>query len=573
MIQKKRWNLLCRQHKSQDIKRISEEFNIPPIVATILLNRKVTDVGSFLNTDTDGFLDPFLMLGMDKACERIISAIKNGEKITVYGDYDVDGITSTAILVSFLEKHGAKADYYIPDRLEEGYGINPAALLRLSEGGTKLLITVDCGITAKSEIEKAKALGMDVIVTDHHECKEELPEADVILNPKQPACPYPFKKLAGVGVVFKLLEALTLKLKYHLKELYDEYLDIVALGTIADVMPLEGENRIIVKKGLELLPYTANKGVRAILKTGEIDQSPITTTTVGFVIAPRINAAGRVGDPKTAVKLLLATDDVCATKYAELLTEENRERQETELSILNEAISLIQNDKSFSDDYVLIISHSGWHHGIIGIVASKISEKYGKPTILISTENGMGKGSGRSIKGFNLFYALKNSSDLLLKYGGHELAAGLSLQAENIDAFRKSINAYAKVNLTLEDFIPVIDIDSELPLKYVSLATLERLTVLEPYGMGNPQPVFYAKNLTVISTRILKAGKHIKLILTDGDSINSAIGFNMGECGSEISQGDKVDIVFTLSVNEFKGQRSAQIVLKDIKKSDNNEKN
>ncbi len=567
MANQKKWVLLNKKNSADEIKDLSRRYNIPPIVASILLNRGITDIGEFLAPSTDNLLDPFLMLGMKEACELILETVNKNEKITVYGDYDVDGITSTAILVSFLRKHGADCDYYIPDRREEGYGINVSAIEKIASSGTKLIITVDCGITATNEIKKAKELGMEVIVTDHHECKDELPKASVILNPKQPGCGYPFKKLAGVGVVFKLLVALTTRLKYHLKQLYDEYLDLVAIGTIADVMPLVGENRIIVKRGLALIPYTVNKGVKAIIDASDTDTGHITTNTVGFIIAPKINAAGRVGDPKCAVELLLATDDVTARNYAEILTEENHQRQETEMCILDDALSLIENDKSFKNDYVLVLSRDGWHHGIIGIVASKISEKFSKPTILISTENGVGKGSGRSIKGLNLFHALENSSSLLLKYGGHELAAGLSVASENIALFRKNINDYAKNVLTKEDFIPIIDIDCELPLKYVNLSTIERMTVLEPYGMNNPCPVFYARNLFIASQRLLKDGKHIKLTLSDGFNYVDAIGFNMGYFAKEISHGDTIDIVFSLSINEYRGEKQAQIVLKDIRKS------
>ena len=290
------------------------------------------------------------------------------------------------------------------------------------------------------------------------------------------------------------------------------------------------------------------------------------------MIAPRINAAGRIGDPKAAVELLLATDDKTAKSYADILVDENHQRQENEQSILDEAIHLIESDPTYKDDYVLILSHSGWHHGIIGIVASKISEKFGKPTILISTENGTGKGSGRSIKGFNLFLALENMQEYLLKYGGHELAAGLSIESDKIPVFRQKINDYAKNLLTEEDFIPIINIDSELPIKYVNLSTVERTSILEPYGMGNPCPLFFSKNLTVVSVRQLKGGKHLKLILSDGENFSDAIGFNMGEYAKIISQGDTIDIAFSLSVNEFRGEKQSQIVLKDIKKSETTKK-
>jgi len=554
-----------KEHKAEEIKRISETFKIAPVIATILLNRGITEPDTFITPSENSLLDPFLMLGMEKGTERILKAISDGEKIAIYGDYDVDGITSTAIMVKFLQSHKADVIYYIPDRHEEGYGINMDAIDKIHAQGVSLLITVDCGITAVKEIAYAKELGIDTIITDHHECKEETPDAYCLINPKQPGCQYPFKRLAGVGVAFKLLQALTLKMHFHMRELIDEYIDLVAIGTIADVMPLVGENRIIVKRGLELLKYTSNRGIRALSDIAEINLSDVQTGTIGFMLAPRINAAGRMGDPRCAVELLLSKDDMSAKRYAEILNDKNRERQEIEISILEDALNMIDDNPSYKSDFVIVLEHEGWHHGIIGIVASKISERFNKPCILISTGDGNGKGSGRSIRNFNLFKALENSAHLMQKFGGHDLAAGLSIKQENIERFRKEINEYAKEHLTEDDFIPILYVDSELPAPYINMSSAEKLSILEPYGMGNACPIFYAKDLSVSQIRPLSEGKHIKIILSSGDNIIETVGFNMGELIELISVDDKIDIAFNIDINIYRGARQLQVLLKDVK--------
>lgn len=565
-MQSKKWIMRERNYKVEDIRNMAKEFGLPPVVISLLSIRGVDDIKRFTEADITKLYDPFLMKDVKEAVERIIKAIENKEKITIYGDYDVDGITSTVVLVKFLRSHGAIADYYIPDRLEEGYGINTKAIDTIAKNGTNLLITVDCGITAVAEIEYAKDKGLDVIVTDHHECKDNMPKADCVINPKQPGCNYPFKKLAGVGVVFKLVQAITKKLKFHMKELIDEYIDLVALGTVADVMPLEDENRIIVKNGLLHISYTANYGIRALIKIAEIKTNSITTSTIGFGIAPRINAAGRMGDPQCAVKLLLSEDDAEALKYAMILEEENRNRQSLENDIFCKAIEIIEENDEMEDDYVLVLDCDGWHHGIIGIVASKISEKYNKPCILISTdEAGKGKGSGRSIKGFNLFEALNKCSDKLLKFGGHELAAGLGIEKSKIAEFRKTINQYAKKVLTPEDFVPVICVDMEMPIEFLNLNTAEKLCVLQPYGMGNPGPVFYTSDLTVMSFKALSEGKHLRMTLVKKDLFIDVIGFGMGDKVKYLKQGDKIDIVYNLDINVFKGEKQAQLHLRDLR--------
>ncbi len=565
-MQNKKWRLRGLSAESEQIMNLSQKHGIPPMVASILLKRGLESFDEFISPDLSKLHDPFLMKDMDKAVLRVLKAIENGETIAVYGDYDVDGITSTAVLTKFLRTQGAKnVIYYIPDRFQEGYGVNMDAIRCLASQGVKLLITVDCGITALQEVSHAQCLGVDVIITDHHECKESLPEAVAVLNPKRPDCDYPFKKLAGIGVVFKLLEAITLEMKFHIKALYDEYLDIVALGTIADVMPLIGENRIIVKNGLEQIVYTANKGLRALLKQADVDPHHITTGTVGYTLAPRINAAGRVGSPQMAVELLLSEEDKVAEEYAIKLDEENRKRQDMEQTIYDEAMTILREGEGFKEDSVLVLAKSGWHHGIIGIVASKITERFNKPCILISLDNGIGKGSGRSIKSFNLFAALSACEEQLIKFGGHELAAGLTVSEEQLKGFRRSINDYAKMHLTDEDFIPEIIVDAELPVAYMNLNTVEKFSVMAPYGMGNPAPMFFCRGLTVTSIRSLSEGKHVRLTLSDGRYVITAMGFSMGTLSEQLKLNDQVDIAFQLDFNIYRGEKRVQILLKDLR--------
>ncbi|MBE7036077.1 MAG: single-stranded-DNA-specific exonuclease RecJ [Ruminococcaceae bacterium] len=571
-MQNKRWKMRSVPVCSEDIKRLSEMYGIPPLVTSILLKRSVESFDEFISPNLDKLNNPFLMKDMSKATKRIAEALEKNELIAVYGDYDVDGITSTAVLTHFLRSHGGTVEYYIPDRLREGYGMNMQAVESLASKGANLIITVDCGITAIEEVQYAKSLGVDVIITDHHECKLDIPNAVAVLNPKRADCEYPFKKLAGIGVVFKLLQALTEELKFHMQALYDEYMDIVALGTIADVMSLTGENRIIVKNGLSQIAYTSNRGIKALVKQAEVDSSHITTGTVGYILAPRINAAGRIGSPESAVELLLSKDDATAEKFAGLLHSENKLRQEIEQTIFDDAQKMLAENENLKNESVIVLAKEGWHHGIIGIVASKITERLNKPCILISLENGMGKGSGRSIKNFNLFAALNHCNEYLVKFGGHELAAGLTVQEENLESFRNAMNQYAEETLTPEDYISEITIDAELPIEYLNLNTVEKFSVMAPYGMGNASPVFLCRNLKVTGIRTLSEGKHLRLNVTDGRFAVSAIGFSMGELASELKVDDVIDIVFNLDANTYRGERRIQILLKDLRFSEDIDK-
>ena len=566
----KAWIFRHLSLKESDITDIANEYHIPKMIATVLLNRgvKKEDIPAFIKKSIANIIDPSLMLDMDKAVERINSAIKSGEKIVVYGDYDVDGITSTALLYEFLEKLGANVEYYIPDRKGEGYGINIMAVNKLLRQGAKLLITVDCGITAIGEVEFAKLQKMDVIITDHHTCKDRLPTAAVaILNPKRPDCEYPFDLLAGVGVAFKLVLALAVSHGMSSKEVFDEYIDLAALGTIADVVPLLGENRIIVDKGLGALQNPSRIGIRAIEEVAGVTDKPINSSTIAFAIAPRLNAAGRLGTATTAVELLLTKDENRAREIALALDEENKERQQTEKEIFDEAMQMIAKDANFAKKKVIVLAREGWHQGVIGIVASRLCDMYYKPCILISTDNGNGKGSGRSIKAFNLFDALTACEKHLSDFGGHAVAAGLNINRNDIEEFEKAINKYADETLSEKDMIPTVEIDCPLSEQSLTLENAYMISRLEPFGMGNEKPVFAVSSVTVAAAMAVGAdNKHLRLRVIKNNQTLNCIGFGMGEKAQSLHDGDIIHIAFQIDINSYQRTESVQLVLRDIKK-------
>jgi single-stranded-DNA-specific exonuclease len=570
MIRKK-WKYKNEKVTPEAVRLASEKNNIPLILANVLLNRDISEseFEGFLAKSKRSIRNPMSMLDMDKASERIASAIEKKEKIAVYGDYDVDGITSTALLYEFLESAGADVIYYIPDRKDEGYGINIMAVNKLIKSGIKLLITVDCGITAIGEVEFAKLQGMDVIITDHHTCKERIPSAAVaVVNPKQENDEYGFSSLAGVGVAFKLVLALALKLGLNTGEIFDKYCDLAAIGTIADVVPLVDENRIIVEKGLQQLQNSVRPGIRALLAVAKVDTKKINASTVAFALAPRMNAAGRLGTAVTAVELLLTKDIVEAERIADQLDKENTKRQLTEQEIHNEAIEMIASDPNFQKKKVIVLAKEGWHNGVIGIVASRITERFYRPCILISLDNGMGKGSGRSISSFNLFDALTECDSLLATFGGHSVAAGLSINASDIEEFSKKINKYADEVLSEEDMLPVVKIDCLLNGQNLTLSTVKLLSVLEPYGMGNEKPTFAIKNATVENISTVGAeSKHLRLLVNKDGMRVPCIGFNMGECASEVKSGDLIHLAFKLDINTYQGNENVQLILNDVKKA------
>lgn len=549
----------------EQIKRISNKFNLNELLSEIIANRKIgsdEDIRIFLAPTRKDFNDPFLFKDMDIAVDRIIKAIDNKENVIIYGDYDVDGITSTTVLKKFLEERGLIVDTYIPNRLDEGYGLNKDAIDTIKNKKKTLIITVDCGISAINEIEYANSLGIETIVTDHHEAGEELPNAIAVIDAKRKDNTYPFRGLAGVGVVFKVIQAISIKLNLEEKE-FLKYLDLVCVGTISDIVPLEKENRVIAKLGLKLLEVTKNLGLKELLKT--IGYRKIDSNTISFGIAPRINACGRMGHEEDALKLFLSDNEEEVKQITNNLNEYNKLRQETEKKIYDEAIQKIHNeglDKANS----IVVAGDNWHHGVIGIVSSKVTELYFKPSILLGFEDDIAKGSGRSVPGFDLHEALYECEELLEKYGGHEMAVGLSLKKENFEKFKQKFEEVAK-NKHIDEIQPVIYIDGQITLKDMTKDIVESLEMLEPFGEGNKIPLFLYKNLKIDSIRALTEGKHLKLTLKDTNYVINAIGFNMGHLVNEYLIGDKVDIVGVLEINNYNGNEMIQINLKDMMKS------
>lgn len=550
------------------VSQVARRNNISELLAKILLNRGFeTDdkISNFLNPKLENLYDPFLLNDMDTAASTLIEAYKNNEKITIYGDYDVDGITSVSVLRKFLTELGANVEHYLPSRLEEGYGLNNNAIKKIFENGTKVLVTVDCGISAYEEVEYAKSLGIKVIITDHHECPEKLPKALAVVDAKRPDSTYPFEALAGVGVTFKLIHAISIKLELDRKK-YLKYLDIVALGTVADIVPLKNENRIIVNYGLILMRQTKNLGLQALIKVSGFELNEhINSSVISFGLAPRINACGRMGKADLALQLLLTNDAEEAYRIALELNDINKERQKVEKEIIDEAINIIESEKLYEKN-AIIIAKENWHHGVIGIVASKITELYYKPTVLICLENGIGKGSGRSIEGFDLHDALTESSEYLLKYGGHEMAIGLSIEEKNIEAFINKMEEIA-TEKNVKEFQPVIRVDAEVMAEDITHKSIQDISLLEPYGEANPAPLFVYKNVKIDGVRLLSNDKHVKLVLKDKNSLFDAIAFNVGTQKYSLKIGDKIDIIHALEINSFNGIDKIQLNVKDIKKS------
>ena len=560
---KKKWEFY--EINDEEINRISEKCNISKLLARVLVNRNIKEeekINVFLNPTRNDFHDPYLMPDMKKAVDRIEKAILNKERLIIYGDYDVDGITSITVLKRFLEERGIEVDYYVPNRLQEGYGLNKEAIQKIAKDGHKLMITVDCGISGIEEIQYSNSLGIETIVTDHHEPLDELPDAIAVIDAKRKDNQYPFRGLAGVGVVSKLIQAIGIRLNLDEKE-YLKYLDIVCVGTISDIVPLVDENRVIAKLGLKLIQVTKNVGLKSLLKiTG---YKNVTSMAVSFGIAPRINACGRMGFQGEALKLFLTDNIVQAEEITEKLNKYNIERQEKERKIFEEALEKLKN-VDINKINSIVLAGNGWHHGVIGIVASKLTEKFFKPTLLLSLEDGIAKGSGRSIPGFDLHSALCATSKYLEKYGGHEMAVGLSLKEENLDNFKEAFEKIAEEN-NVKEILPIIYVDAQITSEDMTKETIEQLNKLEPFGEANKMPIFLYKNLKIDSIRALSEGKHLKMTLKDNNDIINVIGFNMGNLVEEYLIGDRVDILGTLETNVYNGIETIQINLKDIMKS------
>ena len=577
------------------IDAISAQLGIGEVLARLLYcrgHKTPEDARNFLVLESEMLCDPFLLDGMQDGIERIRRAIDSGERITVYGDYDVDGVTAVCTLLLYLRSKGADVDYYIPNRSGEGYGVSIGAINTLAERGTGLIVTVDTGVTAIAEIAHAATLGIDVVVTDHHECLPELPAAVAVINPHRQGSRYPFCELAGVGVVFKLISAYEESVSKDSRgacvaRICEAYADLVAIGTIADVMPIRGENRLIVKEGLRLLDVAPRIGFSALCSSvrGSAKQDDrrkpqkktgITSGFVGYTIAPRLNAAGRIRSASLAVELFLTEDPIRAEQLAEELCEANRERQLEENNIMTEAYAKIEAEHDFENDPVIVLAADGWHHGIIGIVASRITDRYGLPCILVSfdgdgvhMDTDTGKGSGRSVKGLNLVDALVYSSDALVKFGGHELAAGLSVTRGNLSRFRELINEYARAHLSDELLTPTMEADCELSAHDLTMRLCEELAILEPYGVENPVPTFVLSGMEVVECTAISGGKHTRLILSDGHAAFTAMCFSMPLSELDLFVGDRVDVMFNPDINEYNGRKSVQMIVRDIRLSEN----
>lgn len=564
LILSKKWTLKYTGNIEET--ELSKNLNISPEISQILKNRGINSEKEseiFMNPSLEYLRDPFLMKDMGKAVERIKKAIDNNQRIWIYGDYDVDGVSSTSVLCLYFKSIGYPAKFYIPNRLEEGYGINEDAIKIIHDQGCDLLISVDCGITSVKEVDLANELGIDVIVTDHHECQSEIPNAYAVINTKQEDCTYPFEELCGCGVAFKMVQALTPPEVFK-TSMYD-YLEIVTLATICDIVPLVDENRIIVKNGLKLMKEGKNLGLRELIKVCGVETDKIGSSHIGFSIGPRINASGRLGYSYLGVELFTTDSKDEAIEIANILEEKNNERQMIEAKMYHEAEEIIKANDRYIDDKVMVIAKEGWQHGIIGIVASKLTEKYYKPTILLTIEDGEATGSARSIKGLSIFEALVNSKHLLNKFGGHDQAAGLALDAENVEALANEVNAFAKDNLNEDDMIENVNVEFELEENMITLDLVEELHKLEPYGMKNPNPRFIVRD--GLLTDIRKMGKnqnHLKFTI-EKDRPYECVGFNMAYLKDDYTVGDKIDVLFQLDENNYMGNRKVQFLLKDMR--------
>ena len=560
-----RWNL--RPSGPAGSRAELERAGLPPLCAAVLCARGVDTApaaSAFLAHGPDLLHDPFLLQDMEKAVERISRAIREQETLAVYGDYDVDGITATCLLTQVLRTLGGQVVSYIPDRTEEGYGLNNHAIDALARQGVTLIVTVDCGITAAQEVEYARALGVDVVITDHHQCKEVLPQAVAVVDPRRPDCSYPFPDLAGVGVALKLALALTAPAQRP--QVLLDYGELAAIGTVADVMLLQGENRALVHLGLKRLADCSRPGLQALLREAGCPRGQVpTTVTIGYGLAPRINAAGRMEQAGTALELLLTQDPQRGQELAQELCQLNRLRQAIELEIFQHCDQLLTHTPALSAP-VIVLAGEGWHQGVIGIVASRLAEKYACPAFMISLDGAKGKGSCRSFGGFNLFGALERCAPLLDSYGGHELAAGFSIRRDNIPAFRAALCQLVEEFAGHQPMESSLDVDCEIPhCSLLSTQDVESLSLLEPFGSGNPKPVFLLRSVCVLSHTDVGGGRHLKLKLRRDGVAMDAIFFSANTAACGIENGQRLDIAFTLQINQFRGNRTVQLQLCDLR--------
>jgi single-stranded-DNA-specific exonuclease len=549
-------------------KALSKSLKIDPITASLLVGRgifKPEDGRRFLYGSINDLYNPKNLMGVDEAVKRINKAVENEEKIIIYGDYDVDGITSAALLYIVLSKFTKRLECYIPNRLEEGYDLNKEACDYAKDNGVSLVITVDCGISAIEEAEYLKKIGIDLIIVDHHQQQEKLPKACSIIDPYQKTCQYPFKQLAGVGVVFKLLQAF---LEEHIDnplEYLRPHLDLVALGTISDVVPLVGENRILIKEGLRQLNQTSKIGLKALIERTSLESKEIGSYHVAFILGPRINAAGRIGSAEAPLKLLLTDNKDEANALAKLLNDGNRQRQNIQDKTYKEALLHMERFINFKDHHVIVLDDD-WHPGVVGIVASKLVDKFYRPAIMISTKEEPAKGSGRSIDNFHLLDAVRQCSQHLSGFGGHKKACGVIIEKQNISNFRKDINNIAKDILENNDFVPKITVDLKIKLSDINMNLLREMTLLEPYGMGNPRPVFSTSGLRLRKQATFLRKNGVKILVTDGKITSEALGFSLDNIDFKNLYGKNFSMLYTPALDSYRGQEYICLKIVDIKR-------
>lgn len=556
----KQWKIA---HPSPEGRAQLERAGIPSLLACVLSARGVTEpeqAWKLLTPGEEPLLDPMLLKDMDRAVLRVGRALKTGELMAVYGDYDVDGITSTCLLTDCLTRLGGRVRSYIPDRLEEGYGLNEEAVLHLAQQGVTLIITVDCGITAAREVEFARELGIDVVITDHHECKQAIPEAAAVVDPHRPDCPYPFKGLAGVGVALKLAMAAAGPDRAGL--VFREYADLAAVGTVADVMPMTGENRTIVQTGLAALAHPRRVGLAQLMEEAGLGDKPVTSVSIGYTLAPRINAAGRMGQADLAAELLLTRDPGRAAALAQELCALNRERQTIECEIFQECVQQLERRPQSG---IILLADEHWHQGVVGIVASRLTEKYSCPAFMVCLDQGIGKGSCRSWGGVNLFHLLTQCQDLLEGFGGHAMAAGFTVREENIPALERRLRHLVLEERAGEELPSLLEIDAAVLPQELTVEAVEALDALEPCGAGNPRPVLVLTGAHVISAAQVGRGRHLKLRLEGRGVPLDAIFFSVDGSELGLTPGCRVDVAFYPQINDFRGVRSVQLQVVDLR--------
>jgi single-stranded-DNA-specific exonuclease len=559
----------------QQVKNLASEFYLPPVIAKILATRGLgtkEKAEKFLNPSLSDLCDPYLLPDMEKGVDRVIRALKEKEKVMIFGDYDVDGITATSLLFLVLNKLGAEVSYYLPNRLIEGYGLSEEGIMEAEKRGVTLIVSVDCGVTAVNEVKSAKEKGIDTIVTDHHEPQEVLPEAVAIINTKRKPTgsmgeveEYPGGELSGVGVAFKFAQAIYLRLGQDETELED-HLDLVALGTAADIVPLVGENRILTKFGMNQIARTTKSGLKSLVFVSGILGQQIGTGQVVFILAPRINAVGRLGDAELAIRLLTTKDETKASEMARLLDQDNRRRRDIDESTLKEALEMIEQNVDLNKDKAIVLASCGWHPGVIGIVASRLVERFHRPTIMIAIDEEEGKGSARSIPGFHLYEALKECDQHLIRYGGHKYAAGLSISPKDISPFREKFKKVSDQRLSADDLLPRLFIDAELELTQIDTNLIKLLDLFAPFGPQNSRPIFQTRNLSVWGEPYVVGNNHLRLRVKKDNAVFDCIGFGFGDMAKPLSmKGIKLDLAYVVETNYWNDTYKIQLRIKDLK--------